>query len=89
MNTPPCVDIQFYVVVGKYDDICHLGCNECLDFIAIRQCLNVLEEEYFRRDGLSVEDNFLLKYDSYAMEIFNLFYVIKFQLLNARVARSD
>ena len=27
--------IQFFVVVKECDGICHLGCNECLEFIAI------------------------------------------------------
>ena len=79
MNIPPCVDSLFSVVVKDCDDICHLGRNECFDFVAIWQCLHVLEEKSCRRYSFSREDNFLLKYEDYDMKIFKLFSVLEYQ----------
>ena len=79
MNIYPYVDIQFSVVVNECDDMFNLGRNECFEFIAIWQCLHVLEEKSYKRKSFSRADNFLLKYDNYAMQIFKLFSVIEFQ----------
>ena len=80
MDTPPCVDIQFYVVVRDHDEIFHIGRNECLEIIAILKFICVTEEKYCRRYSLSREDNLSLKSDNYAMKIFNLFSVLEFQV---------
>ena len=79
INVYPCVHSQISVVVKKCDDIYHFFSNECLDFIAILQCLLVLEEKYCRRYSFSREVYFLLKSDNYAMKIFNLLSVLEFQ----------
>ena len=47
-----CVDIKFYFVVKECDDIYHLGRNEYLEFIAIKQFIHVLEEKFCMRDSL-------------------------------------
>ena len=60
MNLTPCADSRFSVVVRECDEICHIELNECLEFIDISQCLNVLEEKSCRRDSFSREVNFLL-----------------------------
>ena len=63
----------------EFDDICHLGRNELFGFIALWQCLHVLEYKSCRRYSLSIEDNFLLQSDDSAIKIFKLFSVLEFQ----------
>ena len=79
MNITPCVDRQFSIVFKECDEICHLDCNECFEFIAIWKCLHVPEDKSKRRNSLAIEENFLLEYDNYAMKIFKLFSVIECQ----------
>ena len=77
MNVSSCVDSIFSVVVKERDDICHIGRNECFDFVAIWQCLNVLEDKSCRKYSFSREDNLLSKSNDYSMNIFNLLYIIE------------
>ena len=43
MNITPCVYSQFPVVVKEFDEIYHLGCNECFGFVAPLQYFCVLK----------------------------------------------
>ena len=79
MNVLPYEDNQFSIFVKECDYIYHLGCNECLEFIDIWKPLHVLESKYCRRDSFSIEVNFLLKYENYAMKIFKLFSSLEYQ----------
>ena len=48
MNIYLFVDSLFFVVVKECDEIYHLRINEFFDFIAIWQCLNLLEDKSCR-----------------------------------------
>ena len=78
MNISACVDSQFSVVIKDFDEIYHLGRNECLNFIALCKCLSVLEEKSCRGYSFLRDDNFLLKYENCSMKIINFFSVIEY-----------
>ena len=79
----PCADRQFSIAVKECDEIYHLGINGCLEFIALLQCLCVLEDKSCGRESFSQEVNFLLKPYNSAIKVF------KFSsFLNYRVDRS-
>ena len=74
INFSSCVDSQFSVFVKESHDI-----GECFELVALSQYLHVPEEKSCRRDSFYIEDNFLLKYDNYAMKIFNFVFVFEHQ----------
>ena len=78
-NIPSCADSQFSVVVNERDKTCHIGRNECLEFIDLWKWLHVLEEKSCGRDSFSREVNLLLESENSATEIFKLFSVIEYQ----------
>ena len=78
MYIPPCVYSQFSVVVREHDEIFHISLNECLEIIAILQCLFVIEEKSCRRCSLSRDDNLPLKFEKSAMKISKLLSVLEF-----------
>ena len=79
MNFFPCVDSLFPAFIKEFDEICHLRCNECFEFITILQYLRVMEEKSCRRYSFSIKDNFLLKSENSDIHIFKLFSVIECQ----------
>ena len=79
MNVPSWVYRQLSIVAWEFDDINNLGHNYLIGFIALLKCPHIMEDKSCRGYSFSREVNLLLKYDNYALKLFNLFSILELQ----------
>lgn len=73
----PCLDSCFTIIAKEFDEVYHMECNECLEFITIWKGLHISEEKSFRREILPREIYLFIKSENYAVKIIKFFSLIE------------